>query len=70
MLTPVCHTHMHPTHMSQVVGKGGFGKVNAITKLDTNELLALKRIEKYAVLQSQSHLNMVGICACSIVGAG
>lgn len=45
----------------KVVGKGGFGKVNAITKLDTQELLALKRMEKYAVLQSSSHLKMVWI---------
>lgn len=45
----------------QVVGKGGFGKVNAITKLDTQELMALKRMEKYAVLQSSSHLKMVWI---------
>jgi serine/threonine protein kinase len=45
----------------QVVGKGGFGKVNAITKLDTGELMALKRMEKYAVLQSSSHLKMVWI---------
>lgn len=45
----------------KVVGKGGFGKVNAITKLDTGELLALKRMEKYAVLQSSSHLKMVWV---------
>jgi len=45
----------------KVVGKGGFGKVNAITKLDTGELMALKRMEKYAVLQSSSHLKMVWI---------
>lgn len=45
----------------KVVGKGGFGKVNAITKLDTQELMALKRMEKYAVLQSSSHLKMVWI---------
>jgi serine/threonine protein kinase len=45
----------------KVVGKGGFGKVNAITKLDTQELMALKRMEKYAVLQSASHLKMVWI---------
>jgi hypothetical protein len=47
--------------LPQVVGKGGFGKVNAITKIDTNELMALKRMEKYAVLQSSSTLKMVWI---------
>lgn len=36
-------------------------QVNAITKLDTGELMALKRMEKYAVLQSSSHLKMVWI---------
>lgn len=30
-----------------MVGKGGFGKVNAITKIDTGELMALKRMEKW-----------------------
>lgn len=45
----------------KVVGKGGFGKVNAVTKKDTKELMAIKRIEKFAVLQSQSHLNMVWV---------
>jgi serine/threonine protein kinase len=43
----------------KVVGKGGFGKVNAITKISTNELLALKRMEKFAVIQSSAHLRMV-----------
>lgn len=45
----------------KVVGKGGFGKVNAITKKDTQELMALKRMEKFAVLQSNAHLNMVWV---------
>jgi serine/threonine protein kinase len=45
----------------KVVGKGGFGKVNAVMKLDSNELMALKRMEKYAVLQSNHHLRMVWI---------
>ena len=43
----------------KVVGKGGFGKVNAITHRSTQELLALKRIEKYRVLKSKTHLHMV-----------
>ena len=43
----------------KVVGKGGFGKVNAITQLDSQELLALKRIEKYRVIKSKTHLHMV-----------
>ena len=38
-----------------------FCQVNAITKLDTGELMALKRMEKYAVLQSSSHLKMVWV---------
>lgn len=46
---------------AQVVGKGGFGKVNAITKKDTGELMALKRMEKFAVLQSAAHLRMVWV---------
>jgi len=36
----------------RVVGKGGFGKVNAITKKDTGELFALKRLGKQAILSS------------------
>jgi serine/threonine protein kinase len=47
--------------LMKVVGKGGFGKVNAITRLSSNGLYALKRIEKFGVLQSQSHLNMVWV---------
>ena len=43
----------------KVVGKGGFGKVNAISHLHTHSLYALKRIEKYRVLKSKSHLHMV-----------
>ena len=43
----------------KVVGKGGFGKVNAITQLSTQELLALKRIEKSRIIKSKSHLSMV-----------
>jgi serine/threonine protein kinase len=35
--------------------------VNAVTKLDSGELMALKRMEKFAVLQSGSHLKMVWI---------
>jgi serine/threonine protein kinase len=35
--------------------------VNAITKKDTQELMALKRMEKFAVLQSSAHLNMVWV---------
>jgi len=47
--------------LMKVVGKGGFGKVNAVAKKGTQELMALKRMEKYAVLQSQAHLNMVWV---------
>ncbi len=35
--------------------------MNAITKLGTSDLCALKRLEKFAVLQSQSHLDMVWV---------
>src|SRR5438270_774612 len=45
----------------RVVGKGGFGKVNAVTRRGTDELYALKRIEKSVVLQSQAHLTNVWI---------
>lgn len=45
----------------KVVGKGGFGKVNAVQYIHTNELMALKRMCKYDVLQSNNHLRMVWI---------
>ena len=53
--------HVDLTHFEllKVVGKGGFGKVNAITQLSTQELLALKRIEKSRIIKSKSHLSMV-----------
>lgn len=35
--------------------------MNAVTKKDTQELMALKRMEKFAVLQSNAHLNMVWV---------
>lgn len=43
----------------KVVGKGGFGKVNAVIKRDTGELLALKRMDKYSIIQKRSHVDMV-----------
>lgn len=55
---PLCVDLTH-FELLKVVGKGGFGKVNAITSLTTNELLALKRMEKAKVLKSKSHLSMV-----------
>lgn len=38
-----------------------FASVNAVTKKDTQELMALKRMEKFAVLQSNAHLNLVWV---------
>lgn len=44
----------------KVVGKGGFGKVNAIQRRDSShELCALKRMAKAAVIKKESHLRMV-----------
>jgi serine/threonine protein kinase len=44
----------------KVVGKGGFGKVNAIQRRDTSqELCALKRMAKAAVIKKESHIRMV-----------
>jgi hypothetical protein len=34
-------------------------QVNAVSKKDTGELMALKRMEKFAVLQSAAHLKSV-----------
>jgi len=59
---PVCaHCVVSLLPLLHCVGKGGFGKVNAITKKDTGELMALKRMEKFAVLQSHAHLKMVWV---------
>ena len=58
---PINPDYVDLTHFEllKVVGKGGFGKVNAITQLSSQELLALKRIEKSRIIKSKSHLNMV-----------
>jgi len=45
----------------KVVGKGGFGKVNAVQKHDDKQLYALKRIEKFAALKSKGSLEMIWI---------
>ena len=43
----------------QVVGKGGFGKVNAVQRIGTKELYALKRMDKHTVIQKQVCLRSV-----------
>ena len=45
----------------KVVGKGGFGKVNAIQRRNTNELMALKRMAKCEVIKKESHIKMVWV---------
>ena len=49
------------SHFEQlkVVGKGGFGKVNAITRKFDGALLALKRMAKCEVIKKESHIRMV-----------
>jgi len=49
------------THFTllKVVGKGGFGKVNAIQRRSNDELMALKRMSKAEVLKKESHVRMV-----------
>lgn len=88
-------------NLLKVVGRGGFGKVNAVEKvriaglrscasgclLQVNakgeregQLMALKRMDKYSVVQKQSHIDMVWVerrimsrlhspFLCSLVGA-
>lgn len=41
------------------LGKGGFGKVNAIQRRENNELMALKRMSKAEVIKKESHIRMV-----------
>lgn len=41
----------------KVVGKGGFGKVNAVQKRDTQELLAMKRLSKFRIIQKEGFIN-------------
>src|SRR5689334_14549648 len=41
----------------KVVGKGGFGKVNAVQKVDTGELLAMKRMEKVRLAQRRDRAD-------------
>lgn len=45
----------------KVVGKGGFGKVNACQRRTTDELYALKRMSKCEVIKRESHIRMVMI---------
>jgi serine/threonine protein kinase len=45
----------------KVVGKGGFGKVNAVIKKSNNEFFAIKRVNKFEVLKKDPTLYTVGI---------
>lgn len=41
----------------RVVGRGGFGKVCAARRNGSNEVVAVKRLEKFALLQSDAYLR-------------
>jgi serine/threonine protein kinase len=43
----------------KVVGKGGFGKVNAVQKKDSGELLALKRMKKSMLVAKEIYVQTV-----------
>ncbi len=45
--------------MLKVVGKGGFGKVNAVQRRTNNQLFAVKRLQKCVVIKKESHIKMV-----------
>jgi len=49
------------SHFEQlkVVGKGGFGKVNATMRRQDGALMALKRMAKCEVIKKESHVRMV-----------
>ncbi len=55
---PVDNSHFE---YMKVVGKGGFGKVNAVIKKSTNEFFAIKRVNKFEVLKKDPTLYTVGI---------
>lgn len=40
-----------------MIGKGGYGEVYLVRKIDTREVLALKKIKKSAILKSQTELT-------------
>ena len=52
-------SHLYDYHIYYNIGKGGFGKVNAVMSRDTQEILAMKRLEKSSVLKSPLHLDLV-----------
>ncbi len=47
--------------LMKVVGRGGFGKVNAVTRKNSQELLALKRMAKEKVCEKQCNVDMVWV---------
>lgn len=59
--TACTDSHSDATLCSACLPWSPFLLVNAVTKKDTQELMALKRMEKFAVLQSNAHLNMVWV---------
>lgn len=60
---PVNPERVDLTHFEllKVVGKGGFGKVNACQRRTTDDLYALKRMSKSEVIKRESHIRMVMI---------
>jgi serine/threonine protein kinase len=46
-------------YVYQVVGKGGFGKVNAIQKKGTKVLMALKRMSKEIIIKNPKNIARV-----------
>jgi serine/threonine protein kinase len=56
--SPVDNSHFE---YMKVVGKGGFGKVNAVIKKSSNEFFAIKRVNKFEVLKKDPTLYTVGI---------
>jgi hypothetical protein len=53
--------HVNLTHFTllKVVGKGGFGKVNACLRLLDHKLMAVKRMHKCELVKKESHIRMV-----------
>lgn len=58
-LMPIDPNEVNISHFEvmKVVGKGGFGKVNAVADRVTGELLAMKRMKKYMLVQKDVYLE-------------
>lgn len=59
--TPVNPHAVDESHFTllKVVGKGGFGKVNAVQKKDSGELMALKRMKKSMLVEKEIYVQTV-----------